>query len=114
MIQHIDATDQILGRLATRIAHLLRGKHKATYQPHRDEGDTIVVSFASRLKVTGKKREAKVYHSYSGYPGGLKTKTFAHIVEKDAGEVLRRAVFQMLPPTRLRARMMKRLIIEKE
>ncbi|MEK7618845.1 MAG: 50S ribosomal protein L13 [Patescibacteria group bacterium] len=108
----IDASGQAVGRLATRIATLLRGKHKPTYQPHLDEGDRVEVTNAAGLKLTGAKLRQKKYHSYSGYPGGLKTKKASDIMKKNPGEILTRAVTQMLPPTRLRTGMMKRLHIK--
>ena len=108
----IDATGQSIGRLATRIATLLRGKHKVTYVPYKDEGDTVLVSNIKEVKFTGNKLSQKVYHSYSGYPGGLKTKKIAEIYDKNPGDVLKRAVEQMLPPTRLRKGMMKRLHVK--
>lgn len=109
----IDATGQAVGRLATRVATLLRGKHKTTYQPHLDEGDRVVISNIGKIHLSGQKVQQKVYHSYSGYPGGLKTKKLADVLAKDPSEVFRRAVLQMLPPTRLRAGMMKRLSFKK-
>lgn len=108
----IDATDLTIGRLATRIATLLRGKNKASYQPHLDQGDTVVVSNISKVRFSGKKLSQKEYYSYSGYPGGLKTRKMSDIFKAKPGEVLQRAVKQMLPPTRLREGMMKRLIIK--
>jgi large subunit ribosomal protein L13 len=109
----IDAADQSVGRLATRIATLLRGKNKPTYEPHLDQGDTVVVSNITKLKFTGQKLNQKVYHHYSGYPGGMKTEKLSKLVETKPEEVLWRAVYQMLPPTRLRKDMMKRLVITK-
>ncbi len=109
----IDATGIPLGRLATRIATLLRGKHKPTFQPHLDEGDAVVVSNITAVKLTGQKANQKVYHRYSGYPGGLKTTKLSEILEKKPEEALRKAVYQMLPPIRLRPAMMKRLTINK-
>jgi large subunit ribosomal protein L13 len=109
----IDATDESLGRLASRIAILLRGKNKATFQPHLDEGDCVVILNITAVKLTGQKRNQKVYHHYSGYPGGLKTKKMSDIFDKNPAEVLQRAVCQMLPPTRLRSAMMKRLTFKK-
>ncbi len=109
----IDATDMVLGRLATRIATVLRGKNKVTYQPHIDAGDSITVVNASHIKITGQKMGQKVYYRHSGYPGGLKTEKLSALFVKDPGEVIRRAVKNMLPPTRLRNGMMKRLHIEK-
>ncbi len=73
----IDATDLVLGRLASAIAHRLRGKHKAIYTPHVDTGDYIVVIIADKIKVTGNKAGGKLYHRHSGYPGGITTTTFA-------------------------------------
>ncbi len=105
----IDATEQPLGRLATRIATILRGKHKVTYQPHVDAGDFVVVAHPAQVVLTGLKRQQKVYHHYSGYPGGLKTRGIAEQLRLKPSEVLRKAVYNMLPPTRLRAAMMKRL-----
>lgn len=108
----IDATGCVLGRLATRIAHLLRGKNKASYQPHIDCGDSVHVIHMNTILLSGRKIEQKVYHRYSGYPGGLKTERITDVIKKKPGEVLRRAVYNMLPPTRLRNGMMKRLTIE--
>lgn len=108
----IDATGIAMGRLATRVATILRGKNKATYQPHIDAGDRVVITNVKLMKLTGQKAKQKVYHSYSGYPGGLKTKKLADILEKNPGEALTRSVYQMLPPTRLRTGMMKRLQIQ--
>lgn len=109
----IDAKDQPLGRLASRIAVLLRGKNKATFRPHLDEGDTVVISNVAEVKLTGQKLQQKVYHRYSGYPGGLKTEKLSQLIVKKPDEVLWRAVYQMLPPTRLRKDIMKRLIFKK-
>lgn len=108
----IDATDMTIGRLATRVATLLRGKHKTSYQPHIDEGDMVVISNISKIKFSGKKLSQKEYYSYSGYPGGLKTKKMSDIFKEKPGDVLKRAVKQMLPPTRLREGMMKRLTVK--
>lgn len=107
----IDATGKVLGRLATRVATLLRGKHKATFQPHIDAGDIVIVRNAGAIRMTGRKREQKVYHRYSGYPGGLKTEKLSQVLQKNSSEVFRRAVEQMLPDIRLRKSMMKRLTI---
>ncbi len=108
----IDANGIVLGRLATRIATLLRGKHKVSYQPHIDGGDFVVVANASQMKITGLKLEQKKYYHYSGYPGGMKVKQMGHLMEKNPSDVLRRAVCQMLPSTRLRKGMMNRLTIQ--
>lgn len=107
---NLDATDQAVGRLASRIALLLRGKNKATYKPNLDEGDIVVVLNIKKIKITGQKIFQKKYHHYSGYPGGLKTKKLSELFEKNPNEVLWRAVYHMLPKTKLRKEMMKRLI----
>lgn len=107
----IDATDKTLGRLATHIATLLRGKHKATFQPHIDAGDVVIVRNAGMVRITGKKRAQKVYYHHSGYPGGLKTEKISRVMQKNPSEALRRAVLQMLPDIRLRKSMMKRLTL---
>lgn len=108
----IDATGLILGRLAVKIATLLRGKHKATFEPHKDEGDIVEVTNVSKIKFSGKKMGQKEYYSFSGYPGGLKTKKLADLFAAKPDDVLRRAVREMLPDNRLRTAMIKRLIIK--
>ena len=108
----IDAANKVLGRLATEIAILLRGKDKPDFAPYKDEGGIVKVLNASKLKLTGKKSEQKVYYRHSGYMGGLKIMPFKKIFEKDPAWVLKKAVYGMLPANKLRARMMKRLIIE--
>ncbi|MFA5753805.1 MAG: 50S ribosomal protein L13 [Patescibacteria group bacterium] len=111
-LQKLDATDQTVGRLATKIANLLHGKTKPEFQPHLDLGDIVEVSNISKLKFTGKKLAQKQYHHFSGYIGGLKTKKMSDIYAANPDEVLRRAVREMLPPTKLRVGMLKRLIIK--
>ncbi len=111
-LHKLDATDQSVGRLSTQIANLLRGKNKPEFQPHLDLGDIVEVINADKMKFTGKKLEQKKYFSYSGYPGGLKTKKMSDVLVKDPGEVIRRAVREMLAPTKLRDGIMKRLIIK--
>ncbi|NUM25349.1 MAG: 50S ribosomal protein L13 [Candidatus Buchananbacteria bacterium] len=110
-IHEIDATDQILGRLATRIAVLLRGKNKATYLPHIDGGEFVVVTNASKIKTSGKKIQTKVYHRYSGYPGGIKTTKLSDLLANNASKMLRDTVYHMLPKNRTREKMIKRLKI---
>lgn len=107
----LDASDQAIGRLASQIAIILRGKNKPEYQPHLDEGDIVEVLNIAKASFSGKKLLQKKYFSYSGYQGGLKTKRMSEVFSKDPGEVLRRAVKQMLAPTKLRGAQMKRLII---
>lgn len=110
--QTLDAKGVVLGRLATRIATLLRGKHKVSYQPYIDGGDCVLVKNIREVKITGAKLDQKRYYHYSGYPGGMKEKQLGHMMAKDPADVLRRAVYQMLPPTRHRKSMIKRLVIE--
>lgn len=105
----IDAAGKPLGRMASEIAHVLRGKHKPTYSPHLDLGDHIIVINAEKIHVTGKKRQQKVYYSYSGYPGGLKTSTFQNEMKKDPTKIVRRAVRGMLPHNRLGRKLLKKL-----
>ncbi|ROH86818.1 50S ribosomal protein L13 [Pseudomethylobacillus aquaticus] len=93
----VDATDLVLGRLASEIAHRLRGKHKTIYTPHVDTGDYIVVVNADKIKVTGNKAGDKQYHRHSGYPGGISTTTFAKMQERFPGRALEKAVKGMLP-----------------
>ena len=107
----IDATNQVLGRLASGIAILLRGKHRATFTPHLDQGDFVIVRNAKNLKITGDKREQKIYYHHSGYPGGLKRTQMKDVIAKNPGDILRRAVWNMLPKNKLRSRMIKRLTI---
>lgn len=108
----IDATDKILGRLATEIAVLLRGKHKPDFQPNEDKGDFVVVKNVDKIRVTGNKMEQKKYYSHSGYPGALKIISFKKLFESRPQEVLRRAVFGMLPTNKLRSLQIKRLKFE--
>jgi large subunit ribosomal protein L13 len=105
----VDAEGQTLGRLATRIADTLRGKRKAVYTPHIDTGDFVVVVNAEKIAVTGKKREDKIYYRHSGYPGGLRERTFAEEIERRPTEVLRKAVKGMLPRNRLARRQLTKL-----
>ncbi len=93
----IDAESQTLGRLATAIAHRLRGKHKAAYTPHVDTGDYVVVVNAEKVRVTGNKATAKTYYRHSGYPGGIKATRFDEMLEKHPERVIEKAVKGMLP-----------------
>ncbi|PKM88160.1 50S ribosomal protein L13 [Candidatus Falkowbacteria bacterium HGW-Falkowbacteria-2] len=110
-IHKLDATDQAYGRLASQIAIILRGKNKPEYQPHLDEGDIVEVVNITKMSFSGKKLLQKKYFSFTGFVGGLKTRRMSDVFAKDPGEVLRRAVKQMLPPTKLRDAQLKRLII---
>jgi large subunit ribosomal protein L13 len=107
----VDAEGQTLGRLATRIADTLRGKRKPEYTPHIDTGDFVVVVNAEKISVTGNKREDKIYYRHSGYPGGLRERTFAEEIERRPTEVLRKAVKGMLPRNRLARRQLTKLKI---
>lgn len=111
-LHQLDATDQAVGRLATQVANLLHGKNKPEYQAHIDMGDIVEVKNINKMKFTGKKLEQKEYYHFSGYIGGLKTKKMSAVYALNPGEVLQRAVREMLPPTRLRVNMLKRLIIK--
>lgn len=93
----IDAESQVLGRLATEIAHRLRGKHKAAYTPHVDTGDYIVVVNAEKVRVTGNKATDKTYYRHTGYPGGIKATRFDKMIEKHPERVIEKAVRGMLP-----------------
>ena len=99
----VDAAGKTLGRLATQIADVLRGKRKPEYTPHCDVGDFVIVVNAEKIAVTGKKRSDKLYHRHSGYPGGLRTRTLNDMLERQPEEVIRKAVKGMLPRNRLAA-----------
>jgi len=105
----VDATGQTLGRLATKIATILRGKHKPIYAPHMDCGDHVIVINADKIRVTGKKLDQKVYYRHSGYPGGLKSITLREQLQKHPERVIYLAVRGMLPKNRLGRRMIKKL-----
>ncbi|NMM17834.1 MAG: 50S ribosomal protein L13 [Cellulomonas sp.] len=97
----IDANDVVLGRLATHVATLLRGKHKATFAPHVDGGDFVIVINAEKIALTGNKRETKVAYRHSGYPGGLRATTYAELLEKHPERAIEKAVRGMLPKSSL-------------
>ncbi len=97
----IDAERRTLGRLASEIARILRGKNKPQYTPHVDVGDFVVVVNAEKVVVTGKKAEQKVYRRHSGYPGGMKETSYERMLERRPEEILRKAVYGMMPKTRL-------------
>ena len=105
----IDASDKVLGRLATQIAVLLMGKHKPIFSRHLDTGDFVVVINAEKFRVTGNKTKQKLYHRHSGYPGGLKSISLERMMQTHPTRVIEHAVKGMLPHTRLRAKMMKKL-----
>lgn len=109
----IDATGKVLGRLASEIAILLRGKHKPDFVPYKDMGDFVVIKNADKIILSGKKTEQKKYYRHSGYLGGLREIPFKKYFEKDPSWILRRAVLGMLPKNKLRAKQIKRLKFEK-
>jgi large subunit ribosomal protein L13 len=105
----VDAAGKTLGRLATQIADVLRGKRKPQYTPHCDVGDFVIVVNAEKIAVTGKKRSDKLYHRHSGYPGGLRTRTLNDMLERQPEEVIRKAVKGMLPRNRLARAQLRKL-----
>src|ERR671916_1059395 len=105
----VDAEGRTLGRLATEIAKVLRGKNKPQYTPHVDVGEFVVVVNAEKVVVTGKKAEQKVYRRHSGYPGGMKETSYARMMERRPEEILRRAVYGMMPKTRLARQQLRKL-----
>ena len=107
----IDAEGQTLGRLATEIARLLRGKNKAQYTPHVDTGDFVVVVNAEKVVVTGRKAEQKVYYRHTGYPGGLRETSYEVMLGRKPTEILRKAVRGMMPKTRLGRQQLRKLKI---
>ena len=107
----IDAEGKSLGRVASKAAHILRGKHKATYTPHIDCGDYVIIVNASKVLLTGNKLEDKKYYSHSQYPGGLRTRTAKEMIEKCPEEMVEKAVKGMLPKNRLGRAMYKKLFV---
>ena len=105
----VDAEGKTLGRLATQVADALRGKRKPDYTPHCDTGDFVVVINAARIRVTGNKREDKLYHRHTGYPGGIRTRTLGEMLERRPEEVIRKAVKGMLPRNKLANRQITKL-----
>ncbi|RLC61735.1 MAG: 50S ribosomal protein L13 [Chloroflexi bacterium] len=105
----VDATGQTLGRLASQVARILRGKHKPIYSPAVDTGDYVIVVNAEKIHVTGRKLDQKVYYRHSGYPGGLKAITLRELLKKRPTRVVEHAVRGMLPKNRLGRRMFKKL-----
>ena len=105
----IDAAGRPLGRVASEVARLLRGKHKPTYEPHLDDGDFVIVINASQVKVSGKKAEQNVYYTHSGYPGGLKARSFAEQMARFPDRVIEQAVWGMLPGGPLGKKMIRHL-----
>jgi large subunit ribosomal protein L13 len=105
----VDAEDLILGRMSTEVARILRGKHKPTFAPNMDMGDHVIVINASKIHLTAGKAEKKLVHRHSGYPGGLRTQTYADLLQKKPSDAIRRTIKGMLPKTRLGAQMLTKL-----
>ena len=105
----IDAKDQTLGRLATQVAVLLRGKHKPIFAPHMDVGDYVIVINADKIRVTGRKLDQKIYYRHSGYPGGLRQRTLREQLQRFPERVIEAAVRGMLPKNKLGRKMFKKL-----
>ena len=112
-VQHewylVDATDKILGRLATQIANALRGKNKPIFTPHVDTGDFVIVTNAEKIKLTGKKLENKRYYRHSGYPGGFRVRTAQEVLKKKPEDLIMLAVKGMLPKNRLGSKLLTKL-----
>src|SRR5437764_12618626 len=108
----VDADGATLGRLATEVAAILRGKHKTIFSPHLDTGDPVIVANAAKVRVTGNKLQAKRYVRHSGYPGGLRSETLEALLSRRPEEVVRRAVRGMLPQNRLGEQMARRLPVD--
>ena len=110
----VDATDQTLGRLATRVAHILAGKHNPQYTPFIDTGDHVVVINAAKVKVTGMKAEQKVYRRYTGYPGGLRSEQYEKKIARRPEAVVEEAIKGMLPHTKLGRAMASKLKVYRD
>ncbi len=110
-IHTIDATGKAPGRLATEVTHILLGKHKPTFTPHIDDGDHVQVVNASKMVLTGKKMNQKVYSHHTTYAAGLRQKKLSTVWAADPGDVLRRAVSRMLPKNKHRSERLKRLVV---
>ena len=109
----VDATDQVLGRMATKIAMVLQGKHKPTYTPHVDTGDFVIVTNAAAVTVTGRKSEQRTYATYSGYIGGRHEYSYKTMSQQHPEKVIELAVRRMMPKTKMGMKMMKKLKIYK-
>jgi large subunit ribosomal protein L13 len=109
----VDAKDQTLGRLASQIAHLLRGKHKPMFSPHMDVGDYVIVINCDKVRVTGRKLDQKLYHWHSGYPGGLRSRTLREQMDRYPERVIEAAVRGMLPKNKLGRQMIKKMKVYK-
>jgi len=110
----IDAAGQPLGRLASKVAHILRGKHRPQYTPHVDTGDFVIITNAGQVRLTGNKLNGKQYHWHSGYPGGLRTESAGHLLERKPELLVERAVKGMLPKNSLGRDMFRKLKVYPE
>jgi len=106
---HIDATDQVLGRMASRVALILQGKHRPSYTPHVDTGDYVVITNAEKIRITGNKLQKKMHYHHTGYIGGLVAKPAKKIMEEAPEELIRLAIRRMLPKSKLGKQMFKKL-----
>ena len=106
---HVDAEGQVLGRLAVKVAPILMGKHQPSYTPHVDTGDFVVITNASKIVLTGRKGEQRMHLSYSGYPGGLKSRSMNDLLAKHPERVIENSIRRMLPKSRLGRAMLKKL-----
>ena len=114
MTKHtIEATNKILGRLAVEAANLLCGKNKPSFVPYLDKGDEVVIINTDKIKVTGQKLKQKIYYHHSGYPGGIKETRLEEALKKDSREVVRKAIYGMLPKNKLRNKIIKKLKLYK-
>ncbi len=109
----VDASSQVLGRLAAQVAHVLRGKHKPTFAPHHDVGDFVVIVNASKVRLTGNKLGSKVWYRHSGYPGGLKAISYEKLMAERADVAVEKAIRGMLPHNRLGRSMARKLKVYK-
>ena len=107
----VDATDLILGRMSTEIARRLTGKDKVTYVPHEDHGDFVIIVNAEKVKLTGNKLNQKMYYNHSGFPGGLRTRSASTMIEKYPEEMVRKAIWGMVPHNRLGRKQIKKLFV---
>ncbi|NOQ84201.1 MAG: 50S ribosomal protein L13 [Myxococcales bacterium] len=110
----VDAAGQPLGRLASKVAHVLRGKHRPEFTPHVDTGDFVIITNAAQVSLSGNKREDKLYHRHSGYPGGLTSVSYGHLLERKPEFVVERAVKGMLPKNSLGRQMFRKLKVYSE
>ncbi|MBI5136768.1 MAG: 50S ribosomal protein L13 [Nitrospirae bacterium] len=110
----VDATDKVVGRLASEVASILRGKHKPTYTPHEDMGDHVIIINSDKVRFTGNKLADKVYYHHTGYIGGIKSITAGKLMEKDSTQVITKAVCGMLPKSRLGRAMATKLRVYKD